>query len=112
MKDLMKPTVITAHQVGAENKPILITNDDPEYSDWFISEAILAATSSPFFFPPMNVGDENSPNQIYDGGISAMNPTEIMVQKALAMGHKIEDIHVISLGTGDFKKGSFELDDL
>ena len=60
MKDLMKPTVITAHSVGAENKPILITNDDPEYKDWDISEVIMAATSSPYFFPPMTVGAEES----------------------------------------------------
>ena len=55
MKDLMKPTVITAHCAGSAD-PILITNDDPEYKDWDISEAIIAATSSPYFFPPMTVG--------------------------------------------------------
>ena len=29
-----------------------------------------------------------------------MNPTEVMVQKALAKGYDIKDIHVVSLGTG------------
>lgn len=76
----MKPTVITAHSVGAENKPILITNEDPEFSEWDISEAILAATSSPYFFPPTTMGEEGNQRQIYDGGVSLMNPTEIMVK--------------------------------
>lgn len=60
MKDLMKPTVITAHSVGGDNKPILITSDDDTYKDWDVSEAILAATSSPYFFPATTVGDESS----------------------------------------------------
>lgn len=110
MKDLMKPTVITAHSVGAESKTILITNDDPEYREWDISEAILAATSSPYFFPATTVGDENSQNRIYDGGVSAMNPTEILVQKALDQGYALEDIHVLSLGTGEFAP-TFEISD-
>ena len=83
MKDLMKPTVITAHNVGVDNKPILITNDDDTYKDWDISEAILAATSSPYFFPATTIGEENSHQQICDGGVSVMNPTEVMYQKAI-----------------------------
>lgn len=39
-----------------------------------------------------------------------MNPTEVMVQKALKMGYAIEDIHVVSLGTG-FLAEHFEMDD-
>lgn len=31
-----------------------------------------------------------------------MNPTEVMYQKALEMGYEPQNIHIVSLGTGEF----------
>lgn len=115
MKDLMKPTVITAHQYSStESKTILLTNDHPEYSQWDISEAILAACSSPYFFPPLDLGatETASSTKICDGGVAVMNPTEVMVQKAVEMGYKLEEINVLSLGTGEFPADGEDADDL
>ena len=54
MKDLMKPIVIPAY--SSDKQQIYITNDN-EFAEWDISEAILAATASPFYFPPMGSGN-------------------------------------------------------
>ena len=59
----------------------------------------LAACSSPFYFPSFSWGEENT---LCDGGISLMNPTEHLVQRAIDNGAALEDIHVVSLGTGEF----------
>ena len=55
MKDLMKPTILTAHVFEQEsNKPIVISSKNKKFQEWNISEAILASTSSPYFFRPMS----------------------------------------------------------
>ncbi|MEA5513634.1 patatin-like phospholipase family protein [Nodularia sp. UHCC 0506] len=39
-----------------------------------------------------------------DGGIAANNPSSCAVAEALKLGHKVEDISVLSLGTGDLTR--------
>ena len=69
------------------------------FNDWNIAEAMLAACSSPFYFPSQSWGEENV---LCDGGVSIMNPTEHLIQRATDNGMALEDIHVVSLGTGEF----------
>lgn len=111
MKDLMKPTILTAHVFENDtNNQILISSENQQFKEWNISEAILASTSSPYFFPPMcftgsSQNPENgaqSTTNVYDGGVSMMNPTDLMVQEALKLGYTLEEINVVSLGTGEY----------
>lgn len=46
-------------------------------------------------------GAQNT-TSVYDGGVSAMNPTDLMVQEALKRGFTLDEINVVSLGTGEF----------
>ena len=39
-----------------------------------------------------------------DGGVAANNPTACAIAEALRLGHKVEDISVLSLGTGSFSR--------
>ncbi|TVP61178.1 MAG: patatin [Nodularia sp. (in: Bacteria)] len=39
-----------------------------------------------------------------DGGIAANNPSSCAIAEALRLGHKIEDISVLSIGTGDLTR--------
>lgn len=53
---------------------------------------------------------------LMDGGATLMNPTEVLVQKAISMGYAPENINVVSLGTGEFiselQMGDKEANDL
>ncbi len=39
-----------------------------------------------------------------DGGIAANNPSSCAVAEALKLGHKVEDVSVLSIGTGDLTR--------
>lgn len=39
-----------------------------------------------------------------DGGVAANNPTACAIAEALRLGHKVEDISVLSIGTGSFSR--------
>jgi hypothetical protein len=39
-----------------------------------------------------------------DGGVAANNPTACAIAEALRLGHKVEDISLLSIGTGSFSR--------
>lgn len=72
-------------------------------SPYFVYEVLMGATAAPTFFPPYNIIIPSSPYGKYcliDGGIYANNPTNLGIVSALNKGYKLEDLTVLSLGTG------------
>lgn len=67
-------------------------------------EACVCSSSAPTFFPAhkLIVQLEEGPKTyvVIDGGIGANNPAACAVAEALRLGHSIQDISVLSIGTG------------
>lgn len=109
MEDIEKPQLlIPAYDVKSRNTTWFANDDSREW--WYKNKTKLwqictASASAPTFFPPcrlehVNEEDEKKILPHIDGGVSTNNPTLAAIAHALNMGKKIDEITVISIGTG------------
>ncbi|MEO1432760.1 MAG: patatin-like phospholipase family protein [Cyanobacteria bacterium J06632_19] len=113
MADIKKTQLlILAYDVLFRNTTWFANDDSTEW--WYdktkLWEICTASASAPTFFPPYplkRLNKENKKELIphIDGGVSANNPTVAAIAHALCMEDdkkpkKIEDIAVLSIGTG------------
>jgi patatin-like phospholipase/acyl hydrolase len=68
---------------------------DHDQQVWKIA---LASCSAPIYFPLFD--DPNSKSLLADGGLWANNPSLVGLQEALKLGYSMENIKILSLGTG------------
>lgn len=64
-----------------------------------LAEVCDAATAAPTMYPPVAT---SSPKRrwLIDGALATNDPSQCAISEALAMGHTLEDIWMLSLGTG------------
>jgi patatin-like phospholipase/acyl hydrolase len=64
-----------------------------------LAEICDAATAAPTLYPPVPT---SAPKRrwLIDGGLATNDPSQCAISEALAMGHLLEDIWMLSLGTG------------
>ncbi|GAA6623564.1 patatin-like phospholipase family protein [Scytonema sp. NUACC26] len=93
---------------GLYNKQILRITDGMGEGQSRIIEQYRGVTKTAFLNIPWNVIPDNtstySIQTIYsaiDGGVAANNPSSCAVAEALRLGHSLDEITVLSLGTGD-----------
>ena len=91
--------VITAYDL-VENRTRFIKPWKPEYADWPITQAVLASSSVPTFFPPVD-------GRYVDGGVGAYaNPCYIAAYEAVyCLGWDPAETTLISIGTGTYPTG-------
>jgi len=90
LKDAKKPLFVTAANVGARTLKVFNSEDN----GWLMWEVIRCATAAETYFP--------SWKGYADGGVFANNPSMVGVSAASRiLGAKIEDMEVLSIGTGD-----------
>lgn len=100
MADIEKTQLlIPAYDVKSRNTTWFANDDSTEW--WYknnnkLWQICTASASAPTFFPPYRL---NGLPHI-DGGVSANNPTAAAIAHALSMGQKIDEITVLSIGTG------------
>ena len=68
-------------------------------------DAVLASTTNPSIFPNLKYEYEEDKHRFIDGGeggehFNNNNPAKSLVVEALCQGYALENINVISLGTG------------
>ena len=68
-------------------------------------DAVLASTTTPLTFPSLTYEYGEDKHRFIDGGeggehFNNNNPTKSLVVEALCQGYALENINVISLGTG------------
>lgn len=102
LKDLKTKVLITAASIDPF-KHRVFTNfqDDIDIS---VVDAVLASSAAPTYFAPVNPdGDDRS---YVDGGLWANNPSIVGIFYANKyLDIPINDIRLISIGTGDFSSG-------
>lgn len=91
--------VITAYDL-AENRTRFIKPWKAEYADWPVTQAVLASSSVPTFFPPIE-------GRYVDGGVGAYaNPCYIAAFEAVNfLGWEPAETTLLSFGTGHFPAG-------
>ncbi len=91
--------VITACDL-TENRTRFIKPWKPEYADWPVTRAVLASSSVPTFFPPVE-------GRYVDGGVGAYaNPCYIAAYEAInCLGWDPSETTLLSFGTGHFPNG-------
>lgn len=64
-----------------------------------IAEVCDAASAAPTLYPPVAT---TAPKRrwLIDGALATNDPSQCAISEALAMGHKLEDVWMLSLGTG------------
>lgn len=93
------------------------TNYHPEAKKkWYDQQPLwkvcVASASAPTFFPACELThtekNENTQESWsfphVDGGVTANNPALCAISQAIELGHKLEDIQLLSIGTGQNKK--------
>ncbi|MGK7927480.1 MAG: patatin-like phospholipase family protein [Spirulina sp.] len=99
---LLIPTYDTA-----DRKPIFFKTWKTQkwYAGVPIWEACVCSASAPTFFPayPLEYGEKT--HSMVDGGVGINNPAACAIAEAIVLGYKLEDIRVLSLGTGEATQG-------
>lgn len=93
-KDLKTKLLIPS--VNLTETKIHVIKSYGEESNINLKDAIMASSAAPPYFKP-----HIFENKLYlDGSIYANNPTLLAIEEALNLGNKINDIKVLSIGTG------------
>ena len=111
--DKPKPILlIPAYDVKYRNTTYFC-NDDPKsgrwYNDMFVWEICVSSASAPTFFPiyKLEWTDERATHSErwelphVDGGVTANNPSLCAIDKALSLDISLNDISLLSIGTGE-----------
>lgn len=102
-KAIKKPTLITAYDLSNQISVVFkSTGGSDADRNATISEVADASSAAPTYFPPINVNG----NWLVDGGISENDPCMCALSYALTLGYSLEEVKVLSLGTGLSKKQS------
>lgn len=72
------------------------------YDDLPLWQICTASSSAPTYFPPYNLPYGNSGQHLphIDGGVAANNPDLAVLSHAMFLKHKLDDIAILSIGTG------------
>lgn len=92
--------LIPAFDLEAEGewKPKFFTKDDC----YLLFEIAMATSAAPTYFPPYK--------GYIDGGVVCNNPSLAAICFALSKGYSLDEIYLLSLGTGDVKTFSSYMD--
>lgn len=98
------------------------TNYDPDtvkgnsHEKWYYSQPLwkvcVASAAAPTFFPACEFVHTKQQKELeeswsfphVDGGVTANNPSLAAISQAIELGHRLEDIQLLSIGTGRSKK--------
>lgn len=110
LKSAVTDIVIPAYDTRLR-MPILFTNKETEWGinyekihNCSMYDACMASTAAPSYFPSYKLRVEEREYNLVDGGIYCNNPTMLGVMEALGKGVKLEEIVVVSIGTGSLTR--------
>ncbi|MDB9314544.1 patatin-like phospholipase family protein [Spirulina sp. CS-785/01] len=101
------PKLLTTAYDTLSREPVIFKSWQTEkwYADVPLWEAALCSASAPTFFPayPLTYGGKTA--SLIDGGVGANNPSACALAAAVRLGYNIQDIRLLSLGTGEASQG-------
>jgi hypothetical protein len=114
-KDEKQPIVLILAFDTIYRNTTFFTNDSlaEKNKRWFnnipLWEICVSSASAPTFFPAYELKYREQDKEDWtfphvDGGVTANNPSLCAIARAIKLGHKLEDISLLSIGTGENKK--------
>ena len=104
--DSLPKLIITSYDTNSRSPLIFKSWNNGRFPDIFLWETCVCSASAPTFFPAYRIVDSNKITySAIDGGVGANNPAACAIAEAIRLGQKVEDITVLSIGTGDLAKG-------
>jgi patatin-like phospholipase/acyl hydrolase len=103
LNSLPNKVMVVTLQLRAEGTPpnwgpIVIDNlEGSDGADTFLYDAALSTSAAPVYFPPYA---HPKLGWCSDGGLFANNPAPLAVGRAISTGQALQDIAVLSIGTG------------
>ena len=97
---IKKPTLINAYDF-VNNEAIIFKSSggsDSKYNP-LVSEVANATTAAPTYFPSV-ITNEPNPRNLIDGGVASNNPSLCLISEALHQGFALDNIKLLSFGTG------------
>ncbi|MBP1182180.1 patatin-like phospholipase family protein [Methylobacterium sp. PvR107] len=96
--------VYTAYDIETR-KPVFMTNIDDEKnttSRMLVKDVVRASTAAPTYFAPARIlhDDQKSYRTLIDGGVFMNDPALAGLHFSNTLGYPLEDLTIISLGTG------------
>ncbi len=81
------------------NRELLVFKNKGEAYNPTLAEVCNAATAAPTLYPPVST---NEPHRrwLIDGAIATNDPSMMAIVEAMAMGYALDDIWMVSIGTG------------
>jgi len=116
LSELIKPCIVTAYNIELRKNHLFrqqksITHG--ESRDFFLRDVCRATAAAPTYFSVAEIFSlSNTRYTLVDGGLFAHNPAIIALLEVLKTfkTFQINDVHILSLGTGATKK-SYEYED-
>jgi uncharacterized protein len=108
LKDALKPVLIPSYDIEKQ-VPIFFKSEkartNPDY-DFPMREVVRATAAAPTYFPPEKIDTADPLNYfaLIDGGVVAGNPALCAYAEAMKMGKTADDVLMVSLGTGGFRR--------
>jgi len=97
--DLEKTTLITSFDTW-HRRPFIMKSNHRNALLRPLWQVVKASSSAPTLFPAEPMEVKGTRVGLIDGAVAANNPAAIGIAEAVKLGQKIEDIWVLSLGTG------------
>ncbi|NEN95209.1 MAG: patatin-like phospholipase family protein [Moorea sp. SIO1F2] len=93
--------LITAYDT-ISRMPIVFKSwrEDKDYFDVPLWEACVCSASAPTYFPAHQLKTQSKTYSAIDGGVGANNPSSCALAEAIRLNHSLEEISIISIGTG------------
>ncbi|MBE8712224.1 patatin-like phospholipase family protein [Sphingobacterium hungaricum] len=116
LSELIKPSIFTAYNIELRKNHLFrqqksISHGDSR--DFYLRDVCRATAAAPTYFSVAEIFSiSNTRYTLLDGGMFAHNPSIVALLEVLKTfkTFKIDDIHILSLGTGATKK-SYEYED-
>lgn len=97
---IKKTTLINAYDF-VNNEAIIFKSSggsDSKYNP-LVSEVANATSAAPTYFPSV-ITTESNPRNLIDGGVASNNPSLCLISEALHQGFSLDNIRLLSFGTG------------
>lgn len=106
IQDVAKPLLVTAYDIVMRRVVVFKSQrgSDAAYNP-LLKEIADATSAAPTYFPTVETSD-SPPRWLIDGGVAANNPSMCALAEALREGHALEDIRLLSIGTGTPARGA------
>lgn len=108
ISELVKPCLITSYDLSRRKAHFFRqhSGSNKDASDFLVRDVCRSTSAAPTFFEPSFVKSlAGIPYPLIDGGVIANNPALCALAEAMNRFHvKLEDIFMLSIGTGSFKQ--------